>query len=127
MTFYKCMSRLYSSNCYIQLLQINRSIYVTDLSEDTEGQFIHTGFSFSTTTNKVFELIFDLNNSILIRQIRNSPNCLPVIAGLICIKEGKYFNRYMPQVLVEISICGEDGALSESYSSIDRTQLNTSS
>ena len=78
-SFKTVMQLLHSSNVNEVIKSINQSKYIDDLPNLKDDFIIHTGFTFRIYPNKLFELFYDIETNLLIRQIKNDHLNLPIL------------------------------------------------
>ena len=95
---------LYNSDIEDILQILNQSIYITNYSSPIETPIIiHTGFYFNSHRDKKIELLYDLNQEIVLRQVRNYGGELPLINGLLAgRRDGIYYNSFHKLVVIKI-------------------------
>ncbi len=104
MKYSELLNVLYGENLTDILNVLNQSIYVTDyLIDDKNSIIVHSGFTFFTHKQKKIDLLYDIENEKIIRQVRNDDFSIPQINGIIATKNNdKYFNYFYEVVLTEI-------------------------
>ncbi|TKB97316.1 hypothetical protein [Pedobacter cryotolerans] len=120
------MQELYGSNLIAIIKTINESIYIDDVPNLSDQLIIHTGFTFKIENNKTFELFYDLEKNILLRQVKNNFN-LPAVAGVVYKLEKpqnkQYLNKYLRTLVMGISECQDFLELSKPYEYISSENL----
>lgn len=102
MNFQATVEALNSSSSAKVIQTINLSIYVDELGTEDEV-VIHAGFTFKTHTGKEFELLYDLINHVLIRQVLMQYPAYWRKCGVFFRKSKRYFDTVLPACMISMS------------------------